>query len=146
MKKIFVFAVAAATIMFASCGKKSDEAKEATTDEAELVEEAEEVEEVEAEEAPVAKFGSYSAEAQDVINLCERMYNEVLNCTSMAELQALEQSETFKEAEAYDAKFKQDPALEAELKEYGDEFAQRIQKLMQEKVTEFTGVSPEAMQ
>lgn len=138
MKKIFVFAVAAATIMFASCGKKSDEAKEATTDEAELVEEA--------EEAPVANFGSYSAEAQEVINLCERMYNEVLNCTSMAELQALEQSETFKEAEAYDAKFKQDPALEAELKEYGDEFAQRIQKLMQEKVTEFTGVSPEAMQ
>lgn len=143
MKKIFVFAVAAATIMFASCGKKSDEAKEATTDEAELVEEAEEVE---AEEAPVANFGSYSAEAQEVINLCERMYNEVSNCTSMAELQALEQSEIFKEAEAYDAKFKQDPALEAELKEYGDEFAQRIQKLMQEKVTEFTGVSPEAMQ
>ncbi len=143
MKKIFVFAVAAATIMFASCGKKSDEAKEATTDEAELVEEAEEVEE---EEAPVANFGSYSAEAQDVINLCERMYNEVLNCTSMAELQALEQSEIFKEAETYDAKFKQDPALEAELKEYGVEFEQRIQKLMQEKVTEFTGVSPEAMQ
>lgn len=143
MKKIFVFAVAAATIMFASCGKKSDEAKEATTDEAELVEEAEEVE---AEEAPVANFGSYSAEAQEVINLCERMYNEVLNCTSMAELQALEQSEIFKEAEAYDAKFKQDPALEVELKEYGVEFEQRIQKLMQEKVTEFTGVSPEAMQ
>lgn len=141
MKKFFVFAAAALTLTFASCGKKAEVKDGEMTDsiaqtEATCDKECEQA----CTETTATTSGNYSADAQKVIDLCERMYAALKECKSYEEILAFETSDLGKELEKLDETFGNDKALEEELKGYGEEFKNRIELLMQEKVGQFAGI------